>query len=208
MLDGVMRRVLDPPLARAGAMLAARGVSADGLTALALATGLACAGCIAAGADGPALLLLLVSRALDGLDGAVARASRRTDRGGYMDIVFDFAFYGAVPFAFALRDPAANALPAAFLLLSFYVNGASFLAFAALAAKRRLEGEARGPKSIFFTAGLAEGTETILFFLAIVLVPAWFPPLAYGFGLLTFLSAGARIALAWETFRPNGEAQE
>jgi phosphatidylglycerophosphate synthase len=206
MLDGVMRRLVDPPLARVGVVLAGRGVSADALTILALASGLAGAACIAAGAYAPALALLLVSRALDGLDGAVARASRRTDRGGFIDIVFDFAFYGAVPFAFALRDPAANGLPAAFLLFSFYVNGASFLAFAAVAAKRGLETEARGIKSIYFTAGLAEGTETILVFVAMVVVPPWFAPLAYGFGLLTFVSAASRIALAWSAFRPNEDA--
>src|SRR5688500_13103901 len=62
MLDGVMRRLLDPSLARAGAALAQRGVSADALTGLALATGLACAGAIALGAEGPAFLLLLLSR--------------------------------------------------------------------------------------------------------------------------------------------------
>jgi phosphatidylglycerophosphate synthase len=206
MLDGVMRRLVDPPLARAGVALAGRGVSADALTILALVSGLACAACIATEAYALALVLLLVSRALDGLDGAVARAGRRTDRGGFIDIVFDFAFYGAVPFAFALRDPAANGLPAAFLLFSFYVNGASFLAFAAVAAKRGLETEARGIKSIYFTAGLAEGTETILIFVAMVLVPHWFAPLAYGFGLVTFVSAASRIALAWSAFRPDEDA--
>jgi phosphatidylglycerophosphate synthase len=205
MLDGAMRRLIDPPLSRAGEALARRGVSADALTAAALLTGLACAASIALGADWLALGLLLVSRTLDGLDGAVARATRRTDRGGFIDIVFDFAFYGAIPFAFALRDPAANGLAAAFLLFSFYVNGASFLAYAAVAGKRGLETQARGVKSIYFTAGLAEGTETILVFVTMVALPGSFVPLAYGFALLTFLSAAARIALAWRVFRPNDD---
>ena len=56
--------------------------------------------------DGAALLLFILNRLFDGLDGAVARATRRTDRGGFLDIVFDFAVYGAVPLAFALREPA------------------------------------------------------------------------------------------------------
>jgi phosphatidylglycerophosphate synthase len=201
MLDGFMRRLIDPPLDRAGAWLARRGVVADLLTTLGLLAGFGSAAAIVARADALALLLLALSRLLDGLDGATARASRPTDRGGFIDIVFDFAFYGIIPLAFAIRDPAQNGVPAAVLLFSFYVNGASFLAFAAVAAKRGLESRARGIKSIYFTAGLAEGTETILVFFAMVLFPVAFPILAYAFAGLTLMSALARVSLAWSAFR-------
>src|SRR3954453_9503943 len=133
-----MRRLIDPPLDAAGRGLSRIGIGADAVTATGLALGLAAALAIALDALLPALLLLLASRLLDGLDGAVARATEKTDRGGYLDIVFDFAFYGAVPLAFTLRNPA-DAVPAAGLLFAFYVNGASFLAFAAIAAKRGLD---------------------------------------------------------------------
>jgi phosphatidylglycerophosphate synthase len=207
MLDGLMRRLIDPPLNRAGAILARFGVSADLLTLLGLLTGLAAALCIVGRADLLALALLLLSRLLDGLDGATARASERTDRGGFIDIVFDFVFYGAIPLAFGVRDPALNAVPAAVLLFSFYVNGSSFLAFAAVAAKRGLDSHVRGVKSIYFTVGLAEGTETILVFTLMVLVPAWFPLLAYAFAGLTLMTAVARVTLAWKVFQdePDGE---
>ena len=201
MLDRPMRRLLDPALDRAGRALAARGVGADALTFAGLGAGLAAALCIAARLDATALALFALNRLLDGLDGAVARATARTDRGGFLDIVLDFAVYGAVPLAFALRDPAANAVAAATLLFAFYVNGASFLAFAAVAAKRGLESRVRGVKSIYFTAGLAESTETILVFAAMVLVPRWFPVLALGFAGLTLMSAVARVTLAWSAFR-------
>jgi len=207
MLDGLMRRLIDPPLARAGERLARARISPDLLTGLGLACGLAAAAAIGFRADAAALVFLLASRVLDGLDGATARASRQTDRGGFLDIVFDFAFYGAVPLAFALRDPGANALPAAVLLFSFYVNGASFLAFAAVAAKRGLESRLRGVKSIYFTVGLAEGTETILAFLAMILVPGWFPIIAYGFAGLTLMTAITRITLAWWVFAEEDEAE-
>ncbi|MGL4443164.1 MAG: CDP-alcohol phosphatidyltransferase family protein, partial [Alsobacter sp.] len=136
----------------------------------------------------------------DGLDGAIARITRRTDRGGLADIVGDVMFYGAVPLAFALRAPDANALAAAWLLFSFYINGASFLAYAAIAAKRGLTTEVRGAKSIYFTAGLAEGTETILVFVAMILLPGLFTPLAVAFGVLCLVTAGARVVIAWRTF--------
>jgi phosphatidylglycerophosphate synthase len=205
MLDGWARRIIDPPLERIGRLLAGRGASADAVTMLGLAAGLAAALSIVLRYDLAALALFGVNRVLDGLDGAVARASRLSDRGGFLDIVVDIAVYGAIPLAFALRDPGAFALPAAVLLLSFYVNGAGFLAFAAVAAKRGLDIAARGIKSIYASAGLMEGTETILFFAAMILVPAWFPVLAYAFAGLTFMSALARVTLAWHVFRDEDD---
>ena len=200
MLDGLARRLLDPALDRAGRALAARGVHADALTFAGLACGLGAALAVALAADGVALAAFAVNRLLDGLDGAVARATTRTDRGGFLDIVLDFVTYGAVPLAFALRDPAANALAAAVLLFAFYVNGASFLAFAAVAAKRGLESSVRGVKSIYFTAGLAEGTETVLAFVAMMLWPRHFSVMALAFAGLTLMGAVARVTLAWHVF--------
>jgi phosphatidylglycerophosphate synthase len=200
MLDGVARRIIDPVTRRLGVGLAERGVSADALTLLGLATGLACAAFVWARLDAAALLLLAVNRTLDGLDGAVARVRGMTDRGGYLDIVCDFVFYGVLPLAFALRDPDANALPAAALLAAFYANGASFLAYAAIAAKRGLTEERRGPKSLHYTTGLAEGTETILFFAAILIFPGWFQTLAYAFAALCLVTCAARMLLAWRVF--------
>ncbi len=201
MLDGFMRRLLDPHLDRMGRALAARGLPADALTFGGLACGLASALAIAFGADGLALLVLAFNRLLDGLDGAVARATVRTDRGGFLDIVCDFATYGAIPLAFALRDPDANAPAAAARLFSFYVNGATFLAFAAVAAKRGPKKSVRGVKSIYFTVGLAEGTETILAFAAMILWPRYFPLIAVAFAGLTLMGAIARVTLAWHVFR-------
>jgi phosphatidylglycerophosphate synthase len=205
MLDGLMRRLIDPPLDRAGAALARGRIPADLLTGLGLLAGLGAAAAVAAGADPLALGLLVIGRILDGLDGATARASRMTDRGGFLDIVFDFIFYGAIPLAFALRDPAAHAVPAAVLLFAFYVNGASFLAFSAVAAKRQLETQVRGVKSIYFSVGLAEGTETILVFALMILFPSAFPILAYGFAALTLMGAITRVTLAWRVFQDEDE---
>jgi phosphatidylglycerophosphate synthase len=200
MLDGVMRRLIDPPIGRLGRALARLGVGADALTLTGLALGLGCAACIWLRLDMAALVLLALGRLADGLDGAVARATRITDRGGFLDIVCDFLFYGSVPLAFALRDPAANALPSAALLAAFYANGASFLAFAAIAARRGEETQARGVKSLYFTTGLMEGTETILFFAAFILWPGWYTPLAYLFAALCGLTCLSRLLLGWRVF--------
>lgn len=202
MLDGLMRGVIDAPLNRGGHWLAARGASPDAVTLFGLVLGLAAAGMLAAGWSGLwVALVLLASRVADGLDGAVARARGKTDFGGYLDIVCDFVFYAAVPLAFVLRDPAANGIAGAFLLFSFYVNAATFLGYAILAEKRGLQTRSRGEKSLYFTAGLMEGTETILCFLVISLWPGLFLPLAWIFGLLCLVTAAARLLLAARTFR-------
>lgn len=203
MLDGAARRLIGPGLDRLGSRLARAGVGADSVTILGFALGLAAFGLITAKLYGAALLAILASRLCDGLDGAVARHRGRTDRGGFLDIVLDFAFYGLIPLGFAIARPAVNALPGAALLFAFYVNGASFLAYAVMAEKRGLSSQARGSKSLYFTTGLAEATETIAVFCLFCLAPDAFPALALGFGGLSLLTAGARIALAWSAFRPQ-----
>src|SRR5690606_21202494 len=125
----------------------------------------------------------------------------KSDFGGYLDIVCDFVFYAAVPLAFVLTDPATNGAAGAFLLFSFYVNAATFLGYAVLAEKRGMETRGRGEKSLYFTAGLMEGTETILAFLVVVLWPSFFVPVAWAFGALCLLTATARLVLAARTFR-------
>ena len=191
-----MRRLIGPGLDRVGGAIAGRGISADALTLAGFGLGVAAALAIAVEFYGLGLALIVASRLCDGLDGAVARHTRKTDRGGYLDIVLDFAFYGAIPLAFALARPEANALAGAVLLASFYLNGSSFLAFAIMAEKRGLQTQARGEKSLFFTTGLAEATETIAVFCLFCLFPAWFPALAYGFAAVCVVTAAARIAFA------------
>jgi hypothetical protein len=70
-----------------------------------------------------------------------------------------------------------------------------------MAEKRRLVTTARGPKSLYFTTGLAEAGETVLVFVLACLLPAWFGVLAYGFAALCFLTCISRIALAMRVFR-------
>lgn len=200
MLDGWARRLIDPAVERLARRVARKGISADAVTIAAFAVGALAAVAIAFELFLLGLVLVVVSRIGDGLDGAVARIRGKTDYGGYLDIVLDFFFYGAIPLGFALADPAANAVPAAVLVFSFYVNGASFLAFAILAERRRLSTVARGEKSIFFTTGLAEATETIAVFVLACLFPAWFFLLAYVFAAVCFYTALSRIVLAGRQF--------
>jgi len=200
MLDRYLRPWIDPPLDRLGLRLARAGATPNGVTLAGLGLGLAAAAAITLGAFWVALWLILASRLADGLDGAVARATHKTDFGGYLDITADFLVYGAIPLAFVLHDPAANGVAGAFLLASFYFNGATFLGFAVLAEKRKMQTDSHGAKTLYFTGGLLEGTETIVFFICLCLWPGLFAPLAWAFGALCLVTGVARIALAWQVF--------
>ena len=164
------------------------------------AIGIGAAVAIALGHFMAGLALLLASRVFDGLDGAVARATQPTDRGGFLDITLDFLFYAAIPLAFALHDPAANALPAALLLASFIGTGSSFLAFATVAARRGMTSVALPDKSFYFLGGLTEATETIAAFCLMCLWPAWFPVIACVFAALCGVTTVLRLWWGWQRF--------
>ncbi len=193
MLDGVARKAIDPFLDSLGKALAARGATANGVTIAGFAIGVFAAGAISMNYYWIGAVLILVSRLCDGLDGVVARQTNASDFGGYLDIVLDFAFYGIIPLGFAFAALESNGLAAATLIFSFYVNGASFLAYAILAQKHKVVSEARGKKSIFFTTGLAEATETLAVFIVACVWPQWFPVLAYGFAAVCVYTAAVRI---------------
>jgi phosphatidylglycerophosphate synthase len=201
MLDKAVQAALRPAMQRAGTALVRVGVGADAVTLAGFLTGMAAAVAIGLQHYLAGLVLLLLSRLLDGLDGAVARATTPTDRGGFLDITLDFLFYAAIPLAFAVADPTRNALPAAVLLASFMGTGSSFLAFAAIAEKRQLTDTTLPGKSFYFLGGLTEATETITAFAAMCLWPAWFPLLAYGFAALCAITIVLRIGWGWQRLR-------
>ena len=199
MFDRRIRSRIDPVLDRMGRALAGWGVRADHLTLAGAGIGV-CAGLvIASGRPLAGLVLIGLSRLLDGLDGAVARASKPTDLGAYLDTLCDFLFYLAVPLGFAALDPA-NLPFALALVASFTLTGVSFLAFAAIAEKRGSDEIRRGAKGFVYSPGLAEGTETILAFVAMCLWPAAFPWIASVFAGLCVLTVILRSLEARQSF--------
>lgn len=201
MLDNQMRKLIDPPLNRIGGWLASKGITANGVTLIGFGIGMLAALAIMFQFYLLGLILLLASRLADGLDGAVARASAPTDLGGFLDITLDFFFYGAIPMAFAIANPEANALAAAILLAGFYATGSSFLAFAIMAEKRNITTTSKGIKSLFYIGGLAEGTETIAVFVAFCLFPNWFAWIAYVFAAICFVTAANRVVIGWMSLK-------
>lgn len=192
-----LQRALMQPPAR---FLVARGVGADTITLAGLIVGLLAALAAAFGFFGLALAGLALNRLADGLDGAVARLTRPTDRGAFLDIALDFVFYAAFPLGFIAADPAANGLAGAALLASFILTGTTFLAFSVIAERRGLEARDYPTKGIYYLGGLAEGTETIMLFVAFCLFPSAFPWLAWAFAAACLVTAATRCIAGWRAF--------
>ena len=91
-------------------------------------------------------------------------------------------------------------MPTLILLSTFILTAVSFLAYAAIAEKRGIRSEAQGVKSFYYMAGLAEGTETILAFIAFCLWPQHYPLFAYLFAALCLATVAGRILAAKAAF--------
>lgn len=148
-----------------------------------------------------ALIVIVINRLCDGLDGALARRRGLSDAGGFLDIALDFLFYALVPFGFVLASPELNAVAGAWLLFAFIGTGSSFLAFAAVADKYQLENLDYPHKSFYYLGGLTEGAETILVFILFCLFPAYFPLMALVFGGLCWFTTLTRVWGGYKTLK-------
>ncbi|MEI7598186.1 MAG: CDP-alcohol phosphatidyltransferase family protein [Aestuariivirga sp.] len=200
MLDRLTLSLVKPAVDAAAQWLSKRGFTADQVTLAGFALGLLAAVLVASGHSLLAVIPLLANRALDGIDGALARLSTTSERGAFLDISLDFVFYAAIPLAFGFAAPEQNALAAAALLAAFVVTGTSFLAFAVLAEKRGLKSATYPSKAFYYLGGLTEGTETILCFLAMCLWPEHFTGLAYFYAMLCVLTSATRLHAGWKAF--------
>lgn len=201
MFDARLRPVIDPVLTKIGTVCLRAGISANILTVTGFGAGLICGVLIFAELYLWAALALIISCIFDGLDGAVARLSRPTDFGGFLDIVCDFLFYALVPCCFAISRPEL-APAAAFLMFSFVGTGTSFLAYAVLEAKHKSDTSRAQTKnkSFAYLGGLTEGTETICIFILMLVFSDYFVPLALGFAMLCWITTGYRIYATWAEF--------
>ncbi len=203
MLDASLRPRLDPVLVWIARGLQQLGVAPMALTLTGLVLGLAAAGAAALAWWWTALALWLISRLFDGLDGPLARLrGGGTAFGGYADFVADLTVYGAFVVGCALGQPDAIT-PLLVLLLTYYVNGASLLAYSAAAEHARIKSP--DERSFHFTRGLAEGTETILAHSLFVLFPGRMGLLAWVFAAVVAVTIVQRLMLARRVLRGADE---
>ena len=201
MLDRAATRLIRPAVNFLAGQLVRAGMGANQMTLAGFAVGMSAAVLVASGHTGLAIGAILLSRICDALDGAMARLTRVTDAGGFLDITLDFLFYASIPLAFAVVQPERNALAAATLLAAFAGTMSSFLGFAVIAAKRGLSNLDYPDKSIYFLGGLTEATETLAVFIAMCLWPQHFALLAYSFSALCAITTVMRLWWGWRSFR-------
>lgn len=194
MLDHTLRGYKDDLLRPVAGHLGR--ISPNAITILAMMVGLAAAGAAGLQWYWAALILWLLNRVLDGLDGMVARAhARQSDFGGYLDIVLDFVVYAALPVGLYLGNPSeALALALILLLSSFYINAASWIYLSAILEKRAAGASVRGElTTVTMPSGLVGGAETILFYSAFLLWTDGLPWLFAAMTVMVMLSVGQRL---------------
>jgi phosphatidylglycerophosphate synthase len=167
------------------------------ISAAAFVAGLGCCVLLYRGSMMGALVLWLLNRVLDGLDGAVARQQgRESDLGGYLDMMLDLVVYALIPISAAAATPGSEALwlSLAFLLASFYVNAGSWMYLSAILEKRG-SGASGGSEqtTVTFPTGLVEGAETMLLFTLIIVLPGHLTGLFWLIAVLVGVTAVQRI---------------
>ncbi len=205
MLDKYSVPLFKPYLCKTARLISNKGVSADQVSIVGFMAGLLAVVLVATESYMAAAVLLILNRLADGIDGEIARQTQPTDAGGFLDITLDFIFYAIFPLGFALANPAVNALPAAVLIASFVGTGASFLAFSSMAEKRAIEHPDFGYKGFYYINGLAEGTETVICFVLMCLLPAYFFVIAYLFAFVCLLTAVNRVVFGYKTLKASAD---
>jgi phosphatidylserine synthase len=194
-IDATLRRKLSGSFNWLALKLDNGVITPTGLTVVGLLLGMASAASAWNRLWVPALLLWLTSRVLDALDGALARIKISHNIsygsvGGYLDIVFDFIVYGS--FVVGVGHGAGTSyLPFLLVLLAYYINGTSFLAFSSIAEREQITID--DGRSLSFVFGLAETTETVVVHSLWCLLPSVAGNIAWVWAFFVGVSAVARI---------------
>jgi|GEM_PF-5484387 len=155
MLDKHIVPIIKPPLRKFAEGLQRAGITADSVTVAGFVIGILAAIMVVSENYFIALILLLLNRLADGVDGELARLQKPTDAGGFLDITLDFIFYAIFPLSFAFAN--------------VYING------------------------------LAEGTETVICFALMCLLPGYFAVIAYLFAFICVITAINRVVFGYRT---------
>ncbi len=206
MLDKYIVPKIKPPLRALAHSLDNKQITADQVTQTGFVLGLISIAMVAGNQPLIALLFLLLNRLADGIDGELARINSPTDAGGFLDITLDFIFYALFPLGFAFADPEGNALAAAVLIASFVGTGSSFLSFSSMAEKKAISHPDFSYKGFYYLNGLAEGTETILCFAVMCLLPQYFTEIAYSFALICVITTINRVYFGYTTLKKMADS--
>ena len=117
-----------------------------------------------------------LNRALDCLDGALARYRKTaSDLGGYLDLLSDFIIYSLLPIAITAGVDGSSRHWAAVAILeaTFHVNNFILFYIAAISEKKRTDGDTKTKEltSVMMQPALIEGAESGLLFTVMLAFP-------------------------------------
>ncbi len=199
MLDEELREGAKPLYKLPARILAERGVTGNALTGAGLGIGALCLVAIAFGLNTVALVLWLLNRLLDGLDGEVARLhGESSELGAFVDIVADFFVYGGFLVALAVQHPNTR-LALVALFFAYYLNGTVFLALSGIL--ERLNREHLTERGLHFRRSLTEGFETVVAGILFLVFPGHVSLIAWVFAAMVFASAVQRLYDGWRVLK-------
>ena len=166
MLDLLLRRLIANSTRYLAGFLG-RCLSPNQITVSSLLCGVVAAFYVSQDELGLGLLFWGLNRVLDGLDGAVARLfDKKSDFGGYLDIVSDFIVYALIPAALRVR-----CLP--WLLAVYVINAVSLFKLSVVLEARAASNEFT---SVQMPPALVEGFETIVVYTLALILPSYSVP--------------------------------
>ncbi len=190
------RRVLDAVAKK----INKAGISANFVSILGFLIGIFAINFLSLERYGYALICILLNRVFDALDGAIARNTKVTDFGVFLDATLDYIFYAGVIFGFALANPFQNAVAASFLLFSFAAAACAMLAYAVIAYKNNASQKLELEQSPFYLGGLAQGFETLVALIVLCIIPGCFLQIAIVLGVLCLVKAFSIMVTAYYNF--------
>jgi len=203
MLDDPVRAILPKVVGGLARRLGRAGVTPNMMSAASWLVAIGAAVLVARGYPILGVLVWLLSRLGDGLDGLIARQSGSASAfGGYLDITLDMAAYAVMVIGFAVAHPNLGLAWSA-ILVSYILSITSTLALsnAASATGRQVS---RTDRTFQFTSSLAEAGDTSIMYVAWAVFPQWMEPLAWTWCAVVLVSVVQRSWLAYRVLSVNG----
>lgn len=192
MFDPYVRPLIQAQFVTLAKKIAPSGLSANAITFFAFLTAFFIFAAAGTGLYWLAGILFLVNRALDGLDGAVARLDNETSAFGHIfDRFSDVFVLGGSALIFAITQNGA-ALAATFLIFCLLLDVVSAFGLEIL----RGTDEDKKNTGFFFIDKLVGNTETLIAFALMFFMPAYFPVIAVLYGVALLLTVAGRAGVA------------
>jgi phosphatidylglycerophosphate synthase len=144
------------------------------------------------------VVLWLLGRILDGIDGTIARGRGiASELGGYLDLMADVIGYAVVPIGIVAAKQSKHLwMWCAILLATFYVNTLSWTLLSALAERRDRQDQSAVTTTFTMPTALIEGAETIVLFTLMLALPRYAQPLFIAMSVGVAVSIVQRVAWA------------